>query len=203
MILRSCIICLFLSLKAFTQDKSKPATLSDFINCKYVQGGCGDISLTGVYSEDSLMKMFFFKIGDHGTILYFDLIDSVMVGYQDLEKGLPNGLSITRNDSHLISTMMFNPLDNQSREYEYHTYYPSGILKESGNSYLGGSFKIGKWRYYNEKGILLRELNYVIKTTEEGYLKSELEGAQRYYVNGKLEKIEYYEKGSHIRTVYK
>lgn len=200
MILRNCVFFLLLSLSVFAQKKSKSDIIRDFIDCKYVQSGCDNIQLSSTYSSDSLIEIYFFKLGSYGTLIYFDIQDSIIVGYQDLERGIPNGLSITRNDSQLISTMMFNPMDSNGREYEYREYYPSGILKETGKSYLGGSFKIGRWNFYNEKGIIHKELNYVVNTTSEGYLESVLDGIQKYYCEGVLESKEYYENGSMIKS---
>lgn len=99
-------------------------------------------------------------------------------------------------DGHLTSQEIlvdFKVIDPSSedlvKEYDYTSFHPNKTIQAKGK-YIGKPFyykKSGVWRYYNEKGKLTSEMNYV---------DGEIVGLCKiYYDNGKKQKTELYADG--------
>ncbi len=76
--------------------------------------------------------------------------------------------------------------EKKKKELEFTGHHANGEVRVQGNYYKGEY--VGNWKYYNEYGVLIKELNY----NEKG----ELDGQSKWYFeNGQLETIKNFTEG--------
>lgn len=157
---------------------------------------CGDLMFRSMINDKGNEWVYFTYKGD-GIEMIRDTTDFNVITYRGVKRGFTEGLIIGLDDSIVNEVIFFDP---DTHYTNYKGYYSNGILREKGETFLGGvDLKKGEWRYYTNEGTLKEVKNYNLITTENGK-ESLLDGLAKYYEDGKLVKTETYSSGEIIES---
>ncbi|HBF87206.1 MAG TPA: hypothetical protein DDX39_01090 [Bacteroidales bacterium] len=84
-------------------------------------------------------------------------------------------------------------IHNGKKVNEWVFYYPDGKVESEGSFLSKGieiAYKVGTWKYYTDKSILIKEENYFNGTPDKNFKYGSFEGISKYYFpDGKLQYV--------------